>query len=274
MEQARSGRKSDVLLINRHFAELNPVIVGQEVCAPGHRFGPSVRKYVLLHCVLSGKGTYTCGGVTYPVAAGQIFRILPGEETVYQADTRDPWHYAWIGFDGRLAEKMATMPPVFSVSATVTNLFRRSAENTDASVFGLTANLFRLYDELFADHTQNGNEYVRRIRSYIDAAYMKKISVEGLAEQLHLNRRYMTRLFHAETGMSIRDYLLRTRMRRQPNVCARGCRSEKRRSGADMRICFSFQGCFARPTGSVRPGGKTRNRREEYEGIGSEFRNI
>ena len=78
MEQARSGRKSDVLLINRHFAELNPVIVGQEVCAPGHRFGPSVRKYVLLHCVLSGKGTYTCGGVTYPVATGQIFRILPG----------------------------------------------------------------------------------------------------------------------------------------------------------------------------------------------------
>lgn len=254
MEQARSGRKSDVLLINRHFAELNPVIVGQEVCAPGHRFGPSVRKYVLLHCVLSGKGTYTCGGVTYPVAAGQIFRILPGEETVYQADDRDPWHYAWIGFDGRLAEKMATMPPVFSVSATVTNLFRRSAENTDASEFGLTASLFRLYDELFANRTQNGNEYVRRIRSYIDAAYMKKISVEGLAEQLHLNRRYMTRLFHAETGMSIRDYLLKTRMREATECLRAGLTVGETAERCGYEDMFLFSRLF-RKTYGVSPSG-------------------
>ena len=254
MEQTKTGQKTDVLLINRHLADLNPIVAGQEICAPGHRFGPSVRKYVLLHCVLSGKGTYTCGGVTYPVAAGQVFRILPEEETVYQADDRDPWHYAWIGFDGRLAEKMATMPPVFSVSASVTSLFRRSAENADASEFGLTASLFRLYDELFAGRAQSGNEYVRRIRSYIDAMYMRKISIEGLADQLHLNRRYLTRLFHAETGMSIRDYLLRTRMREATECLRAGLSVGETAERCGYEDMFLFSKLF-RKTYGVSPSG-------------------
>lgn len=254
MEQTRTGPKTDVLLINRHLADLNPIIAGQEKCVPGHRFGPSVRRYVLLHCVLSGKGTYTCGGVTYPVAAGQIFRILPGEETVYRADDRAPWHYAWIGFDGALSGKMADMPPVFSVSASVVSLFRRSAENADASEFGLTASLFRLYDELFAGRSPSGNEYVRRIRSYIDAMYMKKISIEGLAEQLHLNRRYMTRLFHAETGMSVREYLLRTRMREATECLRAGLSVGETAERCGYEDMFLFSKLF-RKTYGVSPSG-------------------
>ena len=206
-------QKSDILLVNRNFTDLNPVMAGQERCVPNHRFGPAVRRYTLLHCVLSGKGTYTCGGVTYPVAAGQIFRILPGEETVYMADSREPWHYCWIGFDGRLSGRMRELPPVFSVSASVIRIFRLVTEQSEASEYSITSNLFRLYDALFSGQKSNLNAYVRKTQSFIEAMYMQKISIEDLAEQLHLNRRYLTRLFHEETGMSIRDYLLNTRMR-------------------------------------------------------------
>ena len=208
-----ANQKSDILLINRHFSDLNPIVAGQERCAPDHRFGPAVRRYTLLHCVLSGKGTYTCGGVTYPVTSGQIFRILPGEETVYMADSRDPWHYCWIGFDGRLSERMRELPPVFPASTAVTTVFRLVTEQSGASEYGIASSLFRLYDALFSGQEPSSNEYVRRIRSFIEAMYVRKISIEDLAGQLHLNRRYLTRLFHGETGMSIRDYLLNTRMR-------------------------------------------------------------
>ena len=37
--------------------------------------------------------------------------------------------------------------------------------------------LFRLYDELFGGTKAGGSEYVRRVRSYIDAMYMKKIRI-------------------------------------------------------------------------------------------------
>lgn len=213
MKQERTYGYSDLLIANRHFTDLNPRVAGEEVCAPGHHFGPAVRRYALLHCVLSGQGVYTCGGVSYPVRAGEIFRILPGEETVYRADREDPWHYCWIGFDGALSEKMAEMPPVFPSTPSLTRLFLLTAENAGASEYSLTASLFRLYDELFGGKETGGNEYVRRVRNYIDAMYMKKIGIEDLAATLHVNRRYLTRLFHAEVGMSIREYLLRTRMR-------------------------------------------------------------
>lgn len=213
MKREKAYWYSDILMVNRHFTDLNPVVAGEEVCAPGHHFGPAVRRYTLLHCVLSGRGTYTVGGVSYPVRAGEIFRILPGEETFYRADDTDPWHYCWIGFDGALSEKMAKMPPVFPSTPAVTRLFMRAAESAGASEYSAASALFALYDELFGGAEAGGNEYVRRVRNYIDAMYMKKISIEELADTLHVNRRYLTRLFHAEVGMSIRDYLLRTRMR-------------------------------------------------------------
>ena len=248
MEQARSGRKSDVLLINRHFAELNPVIVGQEVCAPGHRFGPSVRKYVLLHCVLSGKGTYTCGGVTYPVAAGQIFRILPGEETVYQADTRDPWHYAWIGFDGTLSEAFRTLPPVFPATPMIAQCFRMESNDTPALEYRIASKLFRLWAELFGS-LQNMH-YVRRVQNYIESSYASKIRVSEIAKSMNIDRSYLSRLFRERTGQSIQEYLIGVRM-------SEACRHllEGRSVGETANLCgyddsFLFSKLFRRHIGA------------------------
>lgn len=246
METESTEEKADILLANRHFADLNPIVAGHEHCQPRHRFGPSVRWYTLLHCVLSGRGRYTRGGVTYPVEQGQIFLILPDEETVYEADEADPWHYAWIGFDGALSERMATMPPVFDASPAVLRIFQTVAEESGASEYRVTSLLFRLYDELFGRGGTGGNEYVRRVRSYIDATYMKRISIEQLAEQLHLNRRYLTCLFHEETGMSIRDYLLRTRMRKATEQLQAGASVGEAAALCGYEDMFLFSRLFKR----------------------------
>ena len=37
---------------------LAPLNYGYEACKPGHRFGPAVRHYHLLHFVLEGEGTF------------------------------------------------------------------------------------------------------------------------------------------------------------------------------------------------------------------------
>ena len=68
--------RSDILLTNRHFQELNPLIAGEEFCEPNHSFGPAVRKYTLIHYVVSGKGTLYSRGGTHTVSAGQAFLIL------------------------------------------------------------------------------------------------------------------------------------------------------------------------------------------------------
>lgn len=88
--------------------EMNLEIIdcGREACAPGHRYGPAMRGYYLMHLVASGCGTFRNGERRMPVRAGQGFMIFPEDITVYSADARTPWDYAWVGFSGPDAAKL------------------------------------------------------------------------------------------------------------------------------------------------------------------------
>ena len=201
-----------MLLTNRHLQDMNPLILGQEACEPGHRFGPAVRRYTLIHFVLKGKGIFEARGAQYEVTAGQAFLILPGEVTTYTADEADPWHYCWIGFDGRLTERFRQLDPVFPLPDTVfSRLFRVAQEEPEMAEYRLSAELLRLYTLLFGKHSGT-NRHVRRVENYIRSAYMEPIRVERIAEQLNLDRRYLSRLFKEKTGLSIQDYLISVRM--------------------------------------------------------------
>lgn len=80
---------------------------GREACAPGHRYGPAVRKYHLLHLVASGYGDFDNGRGRWRLRAGQGFAIFPDEVTVYAADEALPWDYTWVGFSGEGAAALA-----------------------------------------------------------------------------------------------------------------------------------------------------------------------
>lgn len=89
--------KSEII-INQHYKDYNPMQFGSESCEPGHFFGPCVRTHWLLHYVVYGFGTFVRDNVTWEVKPGDIFVIPPYEETYYEADTKKPWRYIWIGF--------------------------------------------------------------------------------------------------------------------------------------------------------------------------------
>ena len=101
--------------------ELEIIDCGREACAPGHRYGPAMRGYWLMHLVASGCGTFCRGERRMPVKAGQGFMIFPEDITVYSADTRAPWDYVWVGFSGadaaRLVEgaRIGREAPVFDL---------------------------------------------------------------------------------------------------------------------------------------------------------------
>lgn len=77
--------KHEIALINRHYREINPLDFGEEACAPGHTYGPAIRRYTLIHFVISGKGIFNNGDGIHHLHAGEAFVIHPGEVTVYSA---------------------------------------------------------------------------------------------------------------------------------------------------------------------------------------------
>ena len=93
--------RTDYILTDRQLQDLNPLLAGDEVCAPGHSFGPAVRRYTLIHYVLEGKGIFYARGGVHPVEKGQAFldtcsaisnmlteteewKALPPYETLYE----------------------------------------------------------------------------------------------------------------------------------------------------------------------------------------------
>ncbi len=199
------------LLVNRHFREFNPVVAGEENCASGHSFGPAVRKYTLVHYVISGSGTLFAGGQVYPVHAGEAFVILPGEVTVYTASESEPWFYRWIGFDGELSGRFANAPRVITPSPRIFETIGEALMLEDMREYRLCAALFELYADVFSGKSEN-HHYVRRIRDFVRASYMQHISVKKIAEGMNLDRRYLTRIFKERTGQTIQDYIITVRL--------------------------------------------------------------
>ena len=239
--------KIELILNNRHLHDLNPLFLGYEQCEPNQSFGPAVRNYTLLHYVVSGKGTFFSGGNLYQLQAGDVFRILPGEVTVYKADKDDPWVYRWLGFNGELSQKIAQLPPTFKVSATAARCFMMEESEVDTE-YRIASKLFRLYAELFSStrHTEN---YVGRVQNYIEFYYMQKIRVEDIAKLLNLDRRYLSRLFRQKTGMTVQEYLISVRMEEATQCLSRGLSVGETAELCGYSDAFLFSKMFKRRLG-------------------------
>lgn len=210
------------LLTNRNFSDLNPLVAGEHICDPGHKFGPAVRKYTLIHFVTAGTGTIQARGVTHKVVAGQSFIILPEEVTTYQADMTDPWHYHWIGFDGGLSHRFRELPTVINISTDPFSHLGRLCKDPSVAEYLLASRLFELYATLFANRSGK-SPHVTRVENYIRSSYMHPVRVEQIAEGLNLDRRYLSRLFKAETGRSMQDFLVEVRMEESIRLLQQGC---------------------------------------------------
>ena len=70
-----AGKAVGFFVDNLHLEDLNPINCGWHQRDSLRRFGPGIRDHYILHYVLSGKGTFTCGGRTYPLEASGLFLI-------------------------------------------------------------------------------------------------------------------------------------------------------------------------------------------------------
>lgn len=200
----------ETMIIDQHFDDLNPVSFGRMKCAPNHFCTPTRRECVLIHYVESGCGTLYKNDIAYPVHKGQAFIISDGEKASYVADADDPWEYRWIAFTGKLSSKYKVLPPVITMNDI---LFPNIEEYRDGvTEYILAGQLFRMTAELFAEESRS-NQYVRKVKNLIKNNYMEELRIERIAKSVSLDRRYLSRIFKKETGKTIQEYLLSTRMK-------------------------------------------------------------
>ena len=249
------GELKGNLIINRGFNDINPLLCGQQHCLPGQSFGPAVREHYLLHYVFSGNGTYRIEEKAYPVCAGQLFIIKPYVQAFYQADAKNPWHYAWIAFETTLDVDYLFQRPVIE-STRVRNIFESICECDSLHIskeFAITGKIFELFSVLGEQQIMPGEgmpPYILKAISYIEANYVMPISISRLAEDLNLDRSYFSAAFKRATNKSPQEYIVDFRLEKAAELMdERGYRPGEAGQSVGYRDIFNFSRMFKRRYG-------------------------
>jgi AraC-like DNA-binding protein len=215
----------DIPLLNKGFNEINPLICGWQSCESGHSFGPASREYYLIHYIVSGRGIFQRNGRIYSLSKGCLFLIRPYELTYYKADDSYPWEYIWIGFNGLLVPELLANSGFSEDICTMcipslrnTFLSMKDAINLQLSAeLYLCSKIFELFSQLHEEFSPTlagsmGNIYCKRAKDYIMANYANHISVEGIANMLGIDRRYLCRIFFKSTGDTPQNFIVNYRL--------------------------------------------------------------
>ncbi|MDO4274404.1 MAG: AraC family transcriptional regulator [Eubacteriales bacterium] len=228
-----SARYKCLEYLKQHSVELYLVYCGQEICDCGHSYGPAARQEYLLHYVVSGKGEFQAGGSTYQLESHDAFLIFPNENTYYQADSKEPWTYIWIAFNGSKALEclhyagFSTEKRVnrFSCEATLiecVNELLDAHQLTYANDLLRQSGLMRflaavINEEQARSQSPAVNEYSQQVYvdhalDYITHNYQKNIKVSDIADYIGINRSYLTKSFKKVLQISPQEYLQNFRM--------------------------------------------------------------
>lgn len=237
----KRGDHKKILLRNLELCDINPRDLGEQMCESGHSYGFAVRNYYLIHYVVSGKGSFIRERERYEIHAGEAFLIRPGEKTKYIADTYEPWHYIWIGFDGVLAKKLDELEnPIFNTDESIFKKLILADAYFSMREQYVAGCVHMLLCDMFEQSEIKDNATL--IKNYIETHYMDNIKIEELARSVRLNRKYLARIFKEKTGKSMREYILECRMREGEKLLNSGYNVNE----IAMMLGYSDQATFSR----------------------------
>lgn len=206
---------------------------GEEKCARNHSYGPAVRNHFLIHCVLEGYGIFEAGGVRYRLGPGQAFLIRPQEMVYYEADSVNPWHYCWVGFQGTEAERTLELMGVgespilkFQGDEEVRKCILRMQENFEGggSRFEALSALYHFLSllENRAGGADRREEIAQTAAGYILENYSYPITMEQVASYVGVHRSQLFRKFKEGYGMAPQQYLIEVRLMKAQELLKKG----------------------------------------------------
>ncbi|RKN86121.1 helix-turn-helix transcriptional regulator [Paenibacillus ginsengarvi] len=218
-----------------------PIRLGQNIAKPHYHVGPRTTPYYSLHFVLEGEGTYTQGGVSYPLSRNDMFCLFPHCLHEYFTDSEKPLKLVWIAFDGKKAlpvlERLHIRPDVPyarnvvrpEVRLRLGAFFRFvQTKGRDASDLTKLAHLFDVFGAL-ADSaaktdkpaSASTDSWLQKGAEYLEMHYAEGITIEKAASFAGVDRAHFSRTFRSVYGTSPSSYVLQLKMAAAREMLAR-----------------------------------------------------
>jgi AraC-like DNA-binding protein len=217
----------------KNVSELILYNCGTENCDNNYFFGPTAREFNLIHFVLKGCGKLVIDNEMYPVKEKQAFLIPANKIAFYQADSKDPWEYCWVGFMGIKSEYYFQNIVVLSDKEyvidledvdyfyhTIMEMLRLSGTTLSSSLF-IQGYLHHILAKLVSDSENRNNitsphqvSYTLQAMNYIDKNYSDNLQINDIAQFLGLNPNYLSTIFKQETRVTPKEYLIQLRIKK------------------------------------------------------------
>lgn len=206
--------------------EIKFYFCGHEKCTSSHSFGPAIRTQFLIHFVLNGKGTFTRNNTVYHLKKGQYFLIAPDEITYYEADSSNPWEYAWISFGGHRANDILSQLNLHStpigtikdereLSERVFELLK-TYETAPQNILEQLKCVYGIFALMIPDSTvidsACAESYVKQAEKFIRYNYAFDIKIYDIANHIGIDRTYLFKLFTNKYKISPKKYLSEYRL--------------------------------------------------------------
>jgi len=202
-------------------------------CFPDARSHGRVRSRPIADAVVivctKGSGWCSTGAGLFPVTAGQVVVLPPGEPHGYGADPDSPWTIWWLHLAGgdlpellritrsTSASPVRTLSDVFTavalVSETITHLGR---DTTTSSLLGASGAAWHLLALIAADHPPGDarGTSLDRAAQFLRDHLAERIDVAELASMASLSPSHFAALFRQRFGMPVLQYRTELRMAR------------------------------------------------------------
>lgn len=162
--------------------ELHLISCGYEKCTPDASYGPTVRRYYTLHFVLSGEGHFYVNEKHYVIHKNQYFLISPDIRSIIF----------------RMMEH-ADLTPANEcyIQSGLYEIFAKLHESSNAT---------------YSASESHDNFYVTQAMNYILDNPNPGLTVNDVADYLHISRSYLFALFKKHLNLSPQQFLTMTRI--------------------------------------------------------------
>ncbi len=206
-----------------HWQSVVPMFYGYEPREMGHSWGPTIRGHYLLHYVFEGCGTIEKNGKVYTAGKDDIFVITPDDLTTYAANKDDPWAYCWLAF--RAEGNLPGLDKTVISAPFAREIFRslRESLETDVSNSRIYALTYKLLSLLSREEAPSvSRNYAAYAKIHLENTYVTNVTIESIAETLHIDRRHLTAVFRKAYGITPQQYLMQLRLEKAKKYLSLG----------------------------------------------------